>query len=83
MSWFKQSNFWSRFYEFMFPPDSFENTAIQVDDSKKLFDLETATVLDLCYGPGRHCIPLKKAEFEVTGVGLEPFLLEKAREYAV
>ena len=82
MSWFTKANFWSLFYEWMFPEESFEQAAGQVDDIMKLTGVTTGAVLDLCCGPGRHSVPLTKLGFEVTAVDLQPFLLSKARDYA-
>ncbi len=82
MDWFEQADFWYRFYDWMFPADSFEQAEAQIDNIKKLLGRTSGTVLDLCCGPGRYSIPLKKAGFEVTGVDLQSFLLGKAREYA-
>lgn len=82
MNWFAKSEFWSLFYEWMFPAQSFEQAAEQVDDLIKLSGLAEGKVLDLCCGPGRHSIPLGKRGFVVTGVDLQPFLLRKARDYA-
>ena len=82
MNWFEQADFWYRFYDWMFPADSFEQAEAQIDNIKKLLGRTSGTVLDLCCGPGRYSIPLKKAGFEVTGVDLQSFLLGKAREYA-
>ncbi|MDJ0575113.1 MAG: methyltransferase domain-containing protein [Xenococcaceae cyanobacterium MO_234.B1] len=82
MNWFEQADFWYRFYDWMFPADSFEQAEAEIDNIKKLLGRTSGTVLDLCCGPGRYSVPLKKAGFEITGVDLQPFLLGKAREYA-
>ena len=72
MNWFEQADFWYRFYDWMFPTDSFEQAEAKIDNIKKLLGRTSGKVLDLCCGPGRYSIPLKKAGFEVTG--LEIFL---------
>ncbi|WP_019507142.1 bifunctional 2-polyprenyl-6-hydroxyphenol methylase/3-demethylubiquinol 3-O-methyltransferase UbiG [Pleurocapsa sp. PCC 7319] len=82
MNWFEQTDFWYRFYDWMFPTDSFEQAEAQIDNIKNLLGRTSGKVLDLCCGPGRYSIPLKKSGFEVTGVDLQPFLLGKAQEYA-
>ncbi len=82
MNWFEQTEFWYRFYDWMFPIDSFEQAEAQIDNIKQLLGRTSGKVLDLCCGPGRYSIPLQKAGFEVTGVDLQPFLLGKAQEYA-
>ena len=82
MSWFNKADFWSLFYDWMFPAESFEQAKQQIDDILQLCGVTTGAVLDLCCGPGRHSIPLRKIGFDVTGVDLQPFLLEKTRDYA-
>lgn len=82
MSWFDDEIFWSLFYEWMFPEDSFLQAREQTDEIVKITGVECGAVLDLCCGPGRHSVPLRKKGFQVTGVDLQPMLLEKAREYS-
>ena len=82
MNWFEQADFWSTFYAWMFPDASFEEAAAQVEALAKRLDLRTGAVLDLGCGPGRHSIPFARRGFTVTGVDLQPFLLDKARAYA-
>lgn len=82
MDWFAQADFWSRFYDFMFPPASFEQAAAQIDDLIERAGITAGAVLDLGCGPGRFSIPLSHAGFAVTGVDLQPFLLAEARAYA-
>lgn len=82
MSWFTKADFWSLFYEWMFPAESFVQATEQIQDIVNLSGITTGAVLDLCCGPGRHSIPLRKLGFDVTGVDLQSFLLGKARDYA-
>ncbi len=82
MNWFSKPDFWSLFYDWMFPAESFEQAKEQIDDIRKLSGVGTGAVLDLCCGPGRHSVPLAKAGFDVTAVDLQAFLLGKAEEYA-
>lgn len=82
MSWFSKADFWTLFYEWMFPAESFAQAIEQAGDIMRLSGTSKGAVLDLCCGPGRHSIPLRKLGFEVTGVDLQPFLLGKARDYA-
>ena len=82
MNWFSNPDFWFLFYDWMFTAESFDQAREQVEDIVKLSGIASGTVLDLCCGPGRHSVPLRKAGFEVTGVDLQPLLLDKAREYA-
>lgn len=81
-NWFVNPEFWSLFYDWMFPVESFQRAAEQVDDIMKLTGCTEGRVLDLCCGPGRHSIPLARHGFEVTAVDLQSVLLEKARVYA-
>ena len=82
MGWFTDADFWILFYEWMFPAESFRQAIEQSDDIVKLSGIRKGAVLDLCCGPGRHSIPLRKLGFEVTGVDLQPLLLGKARDYS-
>ena len=82
MNWFAQTDFWSQFYDWMFPVESFEQAASQIDDLTQLLSITSGTVLDLGCGPGRFSVPLSKAGFGVTGVDLQPYLIEKAQAYA-
>lgn len=82
MNWFAKADFWSLFYEWMFPAESFVQATEQVQDIVNLSGITEGAVLDLCCGPGRHSVPLRKLGFDVTAVDLQPFLLGKARDYA-
>lgn len=82
MNWFENKEFWSLFYEWMFPSDSFDEARKQVEKIVSLTGLNSGNVLDLCCGPGRHSIPLSKIKFNVTSVDLNTFLLQKAIDYA-
>jgi SAM-dependent methyltransferase len=83
MSWFNDEHFWSLFYEWMFPEESFHQAEDQVDDIIKITGVKSGAVLDLCCGPGRHSVPFVKKGFQVTGVDLQPILMKKAREYSI
>lgn len=82
MNWFDSEDFWNLFYDWMFPQDSFALARDQVNDMVEITGIAGGAVLDLCCGPGRHSVPLGKKGFRVTGVDLQPLLLEKAREYS-
>lgn len=82
MSWFADENFWQLFYAWMFPADSFLAAQQQADDIIHLSGIDSGQVLDLCCGPGRHSIAMAQRSFVVTGVDLQPYLLQKARDYA-
>lgn len=82
MSWFDNEEFWSLFYEWMFPEESFHQAREQTDDLIRFSGVDKGAVLDLCCGPGRHSVPFAEKGFTVTGVDLQPMLLEKARYYS-
>lgn len=82
MSWFENEKFWSFFYEWMFPEESFAQAKVQTEDILTLSGVDKGTVLDLCCGPGRYSIPLGQKGFTVTGVDLQPMLLKKALDYS-
>ena len=83
MNWFDDKKFWSLFYEWMFPEESFHQAEDQIDDIMKITGVKSGAVLDLCCGPGRHSVPLVKKGFQVTGVDLQSILIEKAQEYSI
>ncbi len=80
MEWFADEDFWSVFYEWMFPSHSFAEAIREVEALVRLLGIDSGSVLDLCCGPGRHSVALAKRGFEVTGVDLQPALIAKARE---
>ena len=82
MSWFDNKEFWALFYDWMFPESSFEQAVEQTEDIISLTNLSKGKILDLCCGPGRFCVPLSKKGFQVTGVDLQPLLLDKAADYS-
>lgn len=78
--WFDNSNFWETLYPFMFLENMFDSAPEQVEKILSLVTNPGRRVLDLCCGPGRISIPLAEHGFDVTGVDITEFLLEKARE---
>ena len=82
MNWYSNPDFWSLFYEWMFPAESFAEAGEQIGDIRRLSGIDTGSILDLCCGPGRHSIPLAQGGFDVTAVDLDAFLLSNAEEYA-
>jgi SAM-dependent methyltransferase len=83
MEWFENDDFWREFYPFMFSDERFAATPDEVSRILALTQCNSGSVLDLCCGPGRHSVELAQRGFKVTGVDRSPFLLERAREYAV
>ncbi|HEY2893264.1 MAG TPA: class I SAM-dependent methyltransferase, partial [Pirellulales bacterium] len=80
--WFEDESFWKRTFPLMFPETSFTAAAENIPKIAAITGVSAGAVLDLACGPGRYAIPLAQAGFEVTGVDLTGFLLDKARERA-
>ncbi len=80
--WFDDDSFWKGTYPYMFPDTKFINAQTEVMKLLKLVRPKGNAVLDLCCGPGRCSVPLAKKGYDVTGVDLSPFLLNKAKSYA-
>ncbi len=78
--WFEDESFWDKFYPSMFSEGKFEAAENEVESILDLTRLPGGDVLDLACGPGRHAVTLAMKGFDVTGVDLSPFLLEKAIE---
>lgn len=81
-AWFEDESFWSTFYPYMFSDENIERAEEQVEKLLQLVDFQGRTVLDLACGPGRHSVVLAGRGYQVTGVDLTSYLLEKARERA-
>ena len=80
--WFSQPHFWERVYPLMFSAERDERAHEEVAHLLDLTGIRSGRALDLCCGPGRHSVPLAKAGFDVTGLDISDFLLDKARERA-
>jgi len=80
--WFNDEGFWERMYPLMFSPDRFEVAGAEAEHLVELVGVKSGRLLDLCCGPGRHAIPLSRLGFQVTGVDLSRYLLDKARARA-
>ncbi|MEW6753326.1 MAG: class I SAM-dependent methyltransferase [Candidatus Latescibacterota bacterium] len=78
--WFEDDSFWETLYPYLFPTERFAAAAGEVDQLLALVRFQGHAVLDLCCGPGRHCVELARRGFQVTGVDRTPFLLDKARQ---
>jgi len=67
-------------YGHLFTADRAEKEA---SFAAKALQLEAGdALLDLCCGQGRHCVPLARRGFQVTGLDLNPAYLELARQAA-
>ncbi|MHC4971692.1 MAG: class I SAM-dependent methyltransferase [Planctomycetota bacterium] len=79
--WFEDPGFWDARADVMFRQAHLEHTPEEVDGLLELLGLAPgAHVLDLCCGPGRHAVELRRRGFAVTGVDLHAPYLEQARE---
>ncbi|MHC4817829.1 MAG: SAM-dependent methyltransferase [Planctomycetota bacterium] len=80
-AWFEDPGFWDSRADVMFSRERLEQTPEEVDRLVELLGLAPgAHVLDLCCGPGRHAVELRRRGFAVTGVDLHTPYLEQARE---
>jgi SAM-dependent methyltransferase len=67
----------------MFHGRRWEKTPEEVANITSLLNIgETASVLDLCCGPGRHSLQLARQGFSVTAVDRTKMYLERARKQA-
>jgi SAM-dependent methyltransferase len=82
MNWYQDDELWENFYDCMFDTDSFELAQKQVPELLSLINHSVSTVLDLGCGPGRHCLAFAKMGYQVTGIDLSKFLLDKAKDKA-
>ena len=80
--WFADESFWKDLYPFLFPDTRFAAAVEETDKILALAKFSDGRILDLCCGPGRHCIELARRGFKVTGVDRSPFLLSIAKERA-
>jgi len=84
-SWFDDDTFWESLDWFFFSEfRKAETTSIEVDQITKLLQpASSASILDLCCGPGRHCLEFARRGFRVTGVDRTARYLELARKRSV
>lgn len=83
-SWFDDDTFWESLDWFLFSQiRTDEITLVEADQMAKLLQPSTgAAVLDLCCGPGRHCLEFARRGFRVTGVDRTARYLDLARTRA-
>ena len=80
--WYADQGFWERVYPVVFSPQRFASADEEAGDLMALTGVSRGRALDLCCGPGRHAVALARRGFDVTGVDLTAFLLERGREHA-
>ncbi|WP_399934982.1 class I SAM-dependent methyltransferase [Streptomyces kanamyceticus] len=77
---FQDDDFWTEFYDFLFPEQRYAQAEELLDTSPLLSFPAGARVLDLCCGPGVFTVPLADRGCDVTGVDLSPAMLDRARK---
>jgi SAM-dependent methyltransferase len=84
-TWFDDDTFWESLDWFLFSEfRTAQITSIEVDRIAKLLrPAPSSSILDLCCGPGRHCIEFARRGFRVTGVDRTARYLELARTHSV
>jgi SAM-dependent methyltransferase len=82
-AWHEQDDFWMKWAPVMFPGRRWEKAPEEVANIISLLNIsETASVLDLCCGPGRHSLQLARQGFSVTAVDRTKMYVERARKQA-
>lgn len=82
MNWYEDDKLWEKFYDCMFDAQSFKLAEQQVPELLALINHPVDSILDLGCGPGRHCLALAKMDYEVSGVDMSEYLLNKAKDKA-
>src|SRR5262245_21167661 len=83
-SWFDDDTFWESLDWFLFSEfRTAEMTSVEANQIVKLLrPASNSSILDLCCGPGRHCLEFARRGFRVTGVDRTVRYLELARKRA-
>lgn len=83
-SWHENDEFWEHFGPVMFSSHRRMAASSEIDDLLALMCLkESATVLDLACGPGRHALELAQRGFRVTGVDRTESYVREAKNEAI
>ena len=81
--WHEQSDFWEAVAPVLFGQSRLSGTPAEIDRIISLANVDSsATVLDLCCGPGRHSLELARRGFTVTGVDATASYISRAKESA-
>ena len=81
--WHEQDNFWAKWAPILFPKQRWEKTQEEVTNIISLLKIHpSASVLDLCCGPGRHSLELARRGFFIIGVDRTQIYLKTARKQA-
>lgn len=81
-NWFENEVFWQDYYPYMFDEKRMASASDEVDQVIALAGYRGHNVLDLCCGPGRHCVIFSQLGYRITAVDRSVFLLSKAAERA-
>lgn len=83
MRWYDDDTFWEMFESILFGPERWASTAAGIDLLLERASLPPGgAILDLCCGPGRHCLELARRGFRMTGVDRTRRYLDSARRRA-
>ncbi len=81
--WYEDDAFWVAMTTALFDPERLAGTGEEVDAVMRLTGLQAGQrVLDLCCGPGRHCLELARRGMAVTGIDRTEIYLRRARRKA-
>lgn len=81
--WHEDDAFWIARDRFMFSPQARERAIADLEHVVTFLQIATgAAVLDMCCGPGRHCIELARRGYRVTAVDRTAAYLDQARRLA-
>jgi SAM-dependent methyltransferase len=81
--WHEDNAFWHARDRFMFSANKCEQAIAELDCVLALLQAPAgASILDLCCGPGRHCVELARRGYAVTAVDRTAAFLDRARRHA-
>jgi SAM-dependent methyltransferase len=84
LAWFEDDTLWEKLEGFLF--SQFRSREITVRETEQILALvhppQSAAILDLCCGPGRHALELARRGFQITGVDRTTRYIEAARAAA-
>jgi SAM-dependent methyltransferase len=81
--WHQDDAFWDQMGPLLFTKAQWESAPDEVERAVKLLELpDSAAVLDIPCGPGRHALELARRGFRVTGVDRTRAYLDEARRLA-
>jgi SAM-dependent methyltransferase len=77
--WFEDEFFWEKTHAFNFSKLRLDEASVEIDDALTLTGVTQGRALDMGCGPGTHCLPLAMRGFAVTGVDLNPSIIDEAK----